>query len=525
MIRFYNSNPRLKGIGVRIPYTEHQIQEYTRCANDCIYFVKNYCQIVSLDHGLVPFDLYSYQEKFITTLEVNRKVISMQPRQQGKSQTVAAYILWYTLFGDNKTVAILANKGPAAREILSRYQHMYEGLPFWIQSGIKTWNKGDIELENGSIVFTSATSGSGIRGRSVNFLYLDEFAIVPNTIADDFLASTYPTISAGTTTKIVITSTPLGYNHFWKLWKEAEDGDNDFVPLRVQYFEHPNRDDKWAQEQRKLLGDVRYNQEVLCEFLGSSHTLVDPGCIAKLRPIKPIISTNEGLDVYEKPKTGHTYVLIVDPSKGVGGDYSAVSIIDITEFPYSLVSKYRNKNISPLLLPNVIYKLAKDYNNAFVLVETNTTEHVAITLHGDLEYENLLMVNRGSKGQYIGSGFGANRMQYGVITDKKVKRLGCTAFKDLIEQNKLLVTDADTISEISTFIEKKGTYSADDGYHDDLVMTLVLLGWLTTNNFFRDLTNVNLRRELFSQRMVEIEESLTPFGFYDDGTNPDLLNF
>jgi len=516
MAEIYNSNSNLKAAGVQVEFTQENVQEYLKCSQDPIYFIRNYCYIVTLDHGLQKFDLYPCQVNKINVIHNNRRVILMEGRQQGKTTTSAAYILWYTIFQANKTVAILANKATAAREVLSRYQQMYELLPLWMQAGVTTWNKGDIELENGSKVFTAATSASGIRGKSVNMLYVDEAAIIPNTVAEEFFTSVYPTISAGQTTKILLSSTPLGYNHFWKFWNDAEKGRNGFIPLFIPYSDIPGRDEAWAEEQKAMLGELKFNQEVLCNFLGSSLTLIRSDVIARLSVDVPIYE-KDGLDVYDKPDSGHIYTIVADVANGVGGDYSAFVVIDITEVPYKLVAKYRNNNISPLLYPNIIYKVAMDYNQAFVLVETNVSEQVAHILYTELEYENIIFVNRSTSGQVVSGGFGGGKTQLGVTTDKKVKRIGCHNFKSLVEENKLLISDADTISEISTFIEMKGSYSADDGYHDDLVMPLVLFSWLTTNSYFKELNNVNLREMMYEKQITAIENELTPFGFYDDG--------
>ena len=512
----YLGNANLKAAGVPLNFTKEQIEEYLKCASDPIYFIETYCKIVTLDYGLQPFKLYECQKNKVNVIHNNRKVILMEGRQQGKTTTSAAYILWYTLFQESKTVAILANKATAAREVLYRYQIMYENLPVWLQQGVTTWNKGDIALENGSIVFTAATSASGIRGKSVNLLYVDEAAIIPNNIAEQFFTSVYPTISAGETTKILLSSTPLGYNHFWKFWNEAEQNLNGFVNLFIPYWDIPGRDAKWAEEQRKLLGELKFNQEVLCKFLGSSLTLVAADTIAQMSPI-PTIYSKDGLDVYESAQKDHTYVIVADTAKGVGGDYSAFQIIDATQMPYKLVGKYRDNKISPLLYPSIIYKVAKEFNEAFVLVEINTSEQVAEILYGDYEYENIISVTRTTSGQVVNGGFGGGKTQLGVTTDKKVKRIGCSNFKSMVEEKKLLIHDADTISEISTFIQRKNSYMADEGYHDDLVMPLVLFSWLTTNSYFKELTNVNLRKELYENRIKMIEEEVTPFGFINNG--------
>ena len=528
----YNGNSRLKQLGFSISYEAWQIEELARCFDDPIYFIESYCKIVSLDHGLVPFKLYDCQKNKVNTILNNRKVILMEGRQQGKTITSAACILWYTLFQDNKTVAILANKAAAAREVLSRYQGMYENLPLWMQQGVKEWNKGSIELENGSKVFTAATAASGIRGKSVNWLYIDEAAIIPNNIAEEFFTSTYPTIMAGETTKVLMSSTPLGYNHFWKFWNDAEQGLNDFINLFIHYTEIPGRDERWAAEQKAVLGDVKFTQEVLCNFLGSSYTLIDADTLGKMSPLTYVYS-KDSLDVIEEPVRGekdqagkiirpdNVYVLCADTSRGLGGDYHAFTVIDITTNPYRVVAKYRNNKIAPVLYPSFIHTVAKNYNNAFVLIEINDNgQQVADIMYNEMEYENLLFVTRDTQvGQIVGGGFGRHgQTQNGVRTDKKVKRIGCSMLKTLIESGRLLAMDKDIISEFATFIESKDSYAADEGYHDDLVMTLVLFSWLTTNAYFRDLTDINIRTSLFENQIRQIESELTPFGFIDDGS-------
>jgi hypothetical protein len=509
----YHGNPNLKSIGHKHEFTEDQIKEYLKCQDDPIYFIENYCHIVTLDNGLQLFKLYECQKKKVDIIVNERKVILMEGRQQGKTVTAAACILHYTIFNADKTVAIMANKTASAREVLLRYQTMYENLPIWMQQGVKTWNKGDVELENNCRVFTAATTTSGIRGKSVNWLYIDEAAIIPNNVADEFFASVYPTISAGETTKILLTSTPLGYNHFWKFWNEAEKGTNGFVSHFIPYTDIPGRDEAWAEQQLKLLGELKFTQEVLCDFLGSSNTLINARTIATLSS-KDILYDNpegNGVDIYEDPKENHYYCITVDTARGIGGDYSAFVVFDITEMPYKVVAKYRNNKIAPMLYPNVIAKVGEDYNNAFVLVETNDIGgQVVEILHEEIEYDNIFSTVTEKSRQYVSPGFGKST-RLGVNTSKQVKRQGCFNFKSLMEEHKLLVFDADIISEISTFVEKGNTYQADEGYNDDCVMCMVLFGWLSTMPFFKELVDVNTREGLYKQEMQSITQNLTPF--------------
>ncbi len=517
----YHGNPNLKRVGYKHDWNKEQISEYMKCKEDPIYFIENYCMIVTLDQGLQPFKLYDCQKKKVDFIMDNRRCILMEGRQQGKTVTAAACILHYTIFQDSKTVAIMANKSNAAREVLARYQIMYENLPIWMQQGVKTWNKGDVDLENGSRVFTAATTASGIRGKSVNWLYIDEAAIIPNNVADEFFTSVYPTISAGETTKILLTSTPLGYNHFWKFWNESEKGTNGFKNMFIPYSEIPGRDEAWAEQQLQLLGELKFNQEVLCEFLGSSNTLINGKTIAVLSSIDPNY-TNDGLDIYEEPQKDKYYVLVADVARGIGGDYSAFTVMDVTAMPYKVVAKYRHNKISPLLYPNIIDKVGRDYNNAFVMIESNDIgQQVLDILHQENEYENIFTTVTENGKQYITPGFGKTA-RLGVTTSKAVKRQGCFAFKSLMEEKKLLLFDADIIQELSTFIERSGTFQADEGYHDDLVMSLVLFGWVTTNSFFSDLTNVNVREGIYNSEMRMIENDLTPFGEILDGSEPEM---
>ena len=516
----YHGNPNLKPIGYQHDFTKEEFEEFVKCEQDPIYFIENYCQIVTLDKGLQPFKLYDCQKKKVDFIMNNRKTILMEGRQQGKTVTAAACIVHYSIFNADKNIAIMANKTAAAREVLSRYQTMYENLPIWMQQGVKTWNKGDVDLENGSRVFTSATTSSGIRGKSVNWLYIDEAAIIPNNIADEFFASVYPTISAGETTKILLTSTPLGYNHFWKFWNESEKGTNGFENMFIPHTEIPGRDDAWIEEQFKLLGEVKFNQEVLCDFLGSTNTLISGKALSTMSSIDPVYK-KDGLEIYEEPQQDKYYVISADTARGIGGDYSAFIVVDITQMPFKVVGKYRDNKISPLLYPHFINKVAKDYNGAYVLLETNDIgQQVVDILHQELEYENIFSCVQEKNKQYVSPGFG-KQSTLGVRTSKAVKRQGCLALKSLIEEQKFLLFDAECISELSTFVERSGTFAADEGYHDDLAMCMVLFAWLSTNTFFKDLTNVDIRDNLYNSQMRMIENDLTPFGLVVDGHEPE----
>ena len=515
----YLSNPNLKKIGINIEFTKEQVEEYIKCAKDPIYFVKNYMKIIHVDKGLIPFDLYEYQEKMINKFNEERFVITKMPRQSGKSTAVISFILHYILFNESKNVALLANKAELARELLDRLKKAYENLPLWLQQGITTWNKGSIELENGSKILATSTTGSAARGQSFSLVFLDEFAFVQHNIANDFFKSVYPTISSGQETKMIIVSTPKGMNHFYKMWVEAEEQRSNFKTLSVDWWETPGRDSDWKLQQIANTSEEDFNQEFACEFLGSTNTLVNVNILRNLAFINPTFQKN-GFDQYGEINPDHQYVVTVDTARGVGLDNSAFVVVDITTVPYRVVAKFKDSLISPLLYPELIYNVATNYNEAFVLVEINDIgEQIANILANDLEYENIFVTNvKGRAGQVIGGGFSSNR-QLGVRTTKQVKRIGCSTLKDLVEDNKIIIEDFDIIEEMSNFINKKDSYQADEGYHDDLVMCLVLFSWLIRQPYFKDLTNSDIRERILKDKENMIEADLLPFGFKYDAVN------
>ena len=513
----YLGNPNLKNVGQKINWTEKHLTEYMLCKEDSEHFIHNFVKIIHVDRGLVSFEMYDYQKDMVHTFNDNRFVICKMPRQTGKSTTIIAYLLHYVLFNENVNVAILANKGAVARELLSRLQLAYEHLPKWLQQGVVIWNKGNIELENGSKILASATSGSAVRGSSFNIIFLDEFAHVPSNIAEQFFTSVYPTISSGESTKVLIVSTPLGMNMFYKMWADAQEKRNNYVPLEVHWSQVPGRDEKWKQETIKNTSEVQFTQEFECEFIGSTHTLISATKLRTMVFKTPVFSKN-GLDVYEEPIKNALYCMIVDTAQGKDQDYSAISIFDISQIPYRQVAKYRSNKISPMLYPDIIFHIGKKYNMSWVLLEVNDVgSQVAETLHYDLEYENIIVSSmKGRAGQQIGGGFAKN-IQLGIRTSKQLKRIGCSALKEMIESDKLIISDFDTISELTTFAVKNNSYEAEEGSNDDLAMTLVIFSWLVQQRYFKDLTDLDIRKKLADEQMKALEEDLLPFGIIDDG--------
>jgi hypothetical protein len=518
----YLGNPLLKKSNVPVEWTKKQILEYQKCMENPIYFIKNYIKIVSLDEGLVPFKMYDFQEDIVDTIHDNRFTICKMPRQSGKSTTMVSYILHYVLFNPNMNVAILANKAATARDILGRLQLAYENLPKWLQQGVVSWNKGSVDLENGSRVVASSTSSSAVRGGSYNMIFLDEFAFVPTNVAEDFFSSVYPTISSGKSTKVIIVSTPNGMNLFYKLWVDAENKRNSYNIIDVHWSQVPGRDDKWRTETIANTSEEQFRREFDCEFLGSANTLINPSKIKTMAFHNPIQS-NAGLDMYEKPKEAGTYVIVADVARGTNNDYSAFCVFDVTTVPYKIVAKYRNNEIKPLLFPNIIHDVAKAYNEAYTLVEVNDIgEQVATALQFDLEYENLIMASmRGRAGQVVGGGFSGGKAQLGVRTTKAVKKLGCSNLKQIIETDKLIITDYDLINEFSTFILKGQSFEAEEGHTDDLAMCCVLFAWLVEQTYFKELTDDDIRARMFYEQQHQLEQDMAPFGFIDNGLGED----
>ena len=514
----YLGNPNLKKANVQQEWTKEELQEYKRCMDDPQYFVENYIMIVSLDEGLVPFKLYDFQKEMIGTFHNNRFTICKLPRQSGKSTTIIAYLLHYVLFNPSVNVAILANKAATARDLLGRLQLAYEHLPKWLQQGVMSWNKGSLELENGSKILASSTSASAVRGGSYNIIFLDEFAYVPANVAEQFFSSVYPTISSGKTTKVMIVSTPHGMNMFYKLWVDAEEERNEYVPIEVHWSEVPGRDEAWKEQTIKNTSEAQFNTEFECEFLGSIDTLITPTKLKQMTYRNPIQS-NAGLDVHVQPEDGHTYMLTADVSRGTSNDYSAFVVIDVTEIPYKVVAKFRDNEIKPLLFPAKIYDVARAYNHSFVMVEVNDIgEQVANALQFDLEYDNLIMASmRGRAGQVLGGGFSGGRAQLGVRTTKAVKRIGCSNLKQMVEDNKLIIEDLEVITELTTFVIKGQSFEADEGCNDDLVACLFMFAWATDQQYFKELSDQDIRATMMKEQQDMLEQDMAPFGFVIDG--------
>ena len=518
----YLGNPNLKKANTEIQFTEENVKEFLKCKDDPVYFAREYIKIVNVDEGLVPFDMWPFQEKLIKNFHKNRFNICMMPRQTGKSTTSVSYLLHYAIFNDNINIGILANKAATARDLLGRLQTAYENLPKWMQQGIVAWNKGSMDLDNGSKIMAASTSAAAVRGMTFNIIFLDEFAFVPNHIADDFFSSVYPTISSGKSTKIIIVSTPKGMNHFYRMWHDAERGKNEYKPTEVHWSEVPGRDAKWKAQTIANTSEQQFKVEFECEFLGSVDTLIAPSKLKAMAYNDPV-QTNGHLMVYETPIKKRDYIITVDVARGISKDYSAFVVFDITEFPYRVVAKYRDNEIKPMLFPSVIMDVALAYNEAFVLCEVNDIgDQVASILQYDLEYENVLMcAMRGRSGQIVGTGFSGKKTQLGVKMSVTVKKVGCSNLKTLIEEDKLQILDYDIISELTTFVQKRQSFEAEEGCNDDLAMCLVIFSWLVAQEYFKEMTDNDVRKRIYEEQKNQIEQDMAPFGFMTDGLNDE----
>ena len=519
----YLGNPNLKKANTQTEFTQEHIAEFLKCKDDPVYFTETHIKIVNVDEGLVNFNMYKFQKKLIKNFHKNRFNICKMPRQTGKSTTVVSYLLHYAIFNDNVNIGILANKAATARDLLGRLQLAYENLPKWMQQGIVAWNKGSMELENGSKIIAASTSASAVRGMSFNIIFLDEFAFVQNHLADDFFASVYPTISSGKSTKVIIVSTPHGMNHFYRMWHDAERGQNEYTPTEVHWSEVPGRDAKWKKQTISNTSKQQFAIEFECEFLGSVDTLISAAKLKALVYEEPE-EQNGKLNVYEKPYPKRDYIVTVDVARGISKDYSAFIVADITEFPYKIVATYRDNEVKPMIFPSVIEDVARAYNNAYVLCEVNDIgDQVASILFYDLEYENLLMVAmRGRAGQIVGSGFSGVKTQLGVKMSTTTKKVGCSNLKTLVEEDKLTFCDYNIISELTTFIQKKQSFEAEEGCNDDLAMCLVIFAWLVAQDYFKEMTDQDVRKRIYEEQKNAIEQDMAPFGFVCDGFDDEI---
>jgi hypothetical protein len=518
----YNNNAYLPKPGYQINWTAEKIKEYKKCKKDPVYFAEKYFTILTADGDEEFIKLYDFQKEAITASKTNRRLILCTSRQIGKTTVATVIILHFALFNSGKRVALLANKGDQAREILERIQLAFEMLPDFLKVGIKEWNKGSVVFENRSKIVAAATSSSAIRGKSQSMVYIDETAFVENWAA--FSASVLPTLSSGKKSKTIFTSTPNGLNHFHKYWIGANRDKSDptwngYYAIEVPWWKIPDRDEVWKQE---ILASIDFDYqkfavEFCCEFLGSSDTLISGSKLKELVHINPI-KEQDGLRIFDTPEEGKTYAMVCDVAHGKGLDFSAFHVVDITEMPYKQVACYSNNMVTPVDYGELIFRVAKTYNEAHVLIESNDIGgQICNMIYNDFGYENVLFtINKGRAGKQL---YGpTSKGEIGVKTTKTVKSTGCSIFKMILEADQLIIRDHTTINEISTFSKKGTSYEAEQGCNDDLVMGLVLFGWMSDQKFFKHLTDIDTLNTLKRQSEEELKAKLNSLDFiFSDG--------
>lgn len=520
----YKGNPQIKKARTQIEWSDELKEEWLKCKEDPIYFAEKYIHVIHVDRGFIKIELYDYQKEIITKITSSRRVSVVTSRQAGKTTTAACIILHYILFNRHKLVGLLAQDAAGAREILDRIKQAYEALPEWLQQGVIEWNKGRIELENGCKVLAAATRSSTIRGKSCAFIYIDEVAFVDKW--DDFFKSVYPTISSGDETKLLLTSTPNGLNHFYRICDGAKNMTNGYEYVEVPWNQVPGRGEEWFKETMDALnGDVEaFEQEYNCGFLGTSSTLIAGSVLKTLASLQPEFNLDD-VQVFDSPLPEHKYVLVADASRGKGLDYNACSIIDITKIPYVQVAVYRNNKSSPAEYAGIIYRLSKYYNEANVLVENNDGGGCLTlsALYNDYEYENVLSTESDkTRGRRVSGGY-SKSAELGVRTTSTVKSVGCSMLKLLVEQRRLIVKDEETIYELRRFSQKGNSYAAESGAHDDLVMGLVLFGWLSEQDYFKNLTNINTIMSLTESSHEQLDRNYGMLMFRTRGGPDDDL--
>ncbi|QBQ74364.1 terminase large subunit [Escherichia phage vB_EcoM_PHB13] len=500
----------LRRANIKTQYTPEMIAEWKRCRKDIVYFAETYCAITHIDYGTIKVQLRDYQKDMLKIMHENRMSAHKLSRQLGKTTAVAIFLAHYVCFNKDKAVGILAHKGSMAVEVLERTKQAIELLPDFLQPGIVEWNKKSIVLENGSSIGAYASSPDAVRGNSFSFIYIDECAFIQNW-TDCFLAI-QPVISSGRESKMIMTTTPNGLNHFYDIWQSAIDGKSGYVPYEAVWHSVKERlynkadifDDGYEWSSQAIAGSSleQFLQEHNAEFFGSSGTLIRATTLSRLSFIDVV--NDNGFYQFEQPKEGRKYVATLDCSEGRGQDYHAMQIIDITEFPYKQVAVYHSNTTSHLILPDIVFKYLMMYNECPVYIELNSTGvSIAKSLAMDLEYDNIIC---------------DSFIDLGMKQSKRSKAMGCSALKDLIEKDKLIINHKGTIQELRTFSEKGVSWAAEEGFHDDLVMSLVIFGWLTTQEKFAEYAGkdeMRIASEIFRKELDEMGDEYAPVVIYD----------
>ncbi len=474
--------------GHKVNYTKEMVWELQKCASDIVYFAENYFTVLHPIHGkkrLCELEgLYDFQKDMIKNFSENRFSIVLASRQVGKTTCSCIYLLWFALFNTDKTLAILANKQSTAQSIVGDIKIAYEQLPAFMKPGVKKYDALTIEFDNGTTVFSRATSEDALRGESVSLLFLDEFAFVPENVADAFWASNFPTISTGGS--IIIVSTPNGTaGLYYELWKKASNREKDnrgvlWKSIRIRWDQHPDRDEKWKDEMLESIGKVKFSQEFDCSFTGSTYTLITGDTLEKLNSIDPAFYVEEGYYLWKRPEPNRIYLMGGDVAKGANSDFHVLNIFDVTDFykngKYEQVAIFRRNDISAFDFKDKIIEIGKQWNDAMVIIENNDIGHAVVqNLYFDDGYEN--------------TWFNQDKGEYGIRATTKTKPIALSYFKEDIESFKMLIHSEDMVRELSYYEEiRTGIFGARNGreYHDDTVASGYWVSYALRSLYFQD---------------------------------------
>ena len=508
----HDGNPNLRGNGEQIEYSEQMIQEYIRCKEDIFHFAETYFKIISIDEGERTIELREYQKKILKTITNpdKRFFAVLSGRQIGKSTISTIYLLHTLLFNADQTIAIATNKEPTSMEILKRVAFAYQNLPLFLQAGIITFNKKQIECDNNSRIIISSTTSSSLTGHSISLLYLDEFSKIPENMARDFQDSVFPTIYSAKKSRILIVSTPKGMNHWYNIWCGAVDNTNGFVPIKINWREIPGRDEKFKSDIIQKYGLLHWRQEYAAVFIGTSQTLIDPDVLEQHRPKEPIeYRYGYSLKIYELPKKGCLYAIGVDVSQGVGADNSAMQILKInSKNSIEQVATYTSNDISVDNFAERCIEVSKLYNEAILVIENNGFGAIVITrIWWGFEYENV---------------FCPSSKEIGFSAQKATKFNGNVALRRYFDNRWISISDTETIFELSRYEEvKDNIFKAAGGAKDDRVMSLLWVVYYV-ESYFDDGRDINFK--INDKNKLDITESdeigVDPF-LIDDG-RPDL---
>lgn len=510
----FDNDAGKKSKDCELPLTQDHIDEYTYCAYHPIYTIRNYFKIINIDHGLVNFKLYDFQEQLVKNFFFNNRLLAMFSRQSGKTSTIAACLLFYSSFNKDKNIGIIANKKSTANEVLERIKLMYIHLPNWLKPGIVKWNEGTIEFDNGCKIITSATTATSIRGKSLAVLYIDEISHIGKKMWDAFYKSTFPVISSSKLAKIAITTTPNGKDHFYYMWQDAIKGNSSFVTQKVRWYEIPGRDEEWKKKALAELGNnlESFGQEYLVEFLSASIEYIS---LERLEQYEQMISppkaidSNLKLNIFEQPQDKHSYIMTVDVSEGKGLDHQALAIVDCSEMPLKIVATLKNNKIDTIQYASIIYQLALKYNEAHIIIENNFSD-VAKDLWFNYEYTNIINMNLRKQENRQGKYF-----EIGLRTTPKTRRIGEEYFKHLVENDKIILNDIRIIKELNNleFNEARKRFEPrDTQINDDLWAALKGFSYIAKTMFFEAMLKNGSALQLFkvnSEDEQSIQDNLS----------------